>query len=181
MVCDKLYDGLFGTLMSERGGEMMLAENMKLYAPNLICICVNARKQGDYVGEIWNQYDEEPKAFHTSLDMIQKMDDLYDRWDFPQRSTMNRRFDKVIVPKQQERTPRKGAIPKMDADRIQDKKGEKGTFIVHVLYRQNATWQGEVVWADKKKKQRFRSALELLKLMDSALDADESDCIEDDV
>ena len=69
----------------------------------------------------------------------------------------------------------------MDADRIQDKKGEKGTFIVHVLYRQNATWQGEVVWADKKKKQRFRSALELLKLMDSALDADESDCIEDDV
>ena len=157
----------------------MLAGTMKLYAPNLICVCVNTRKQGDYSGELWNQYEDEPKAFYTSLDMIQKMDELYDRWDFPQRSTMNRRFDKAAAPKQPERIQRKGAIPKMDADRIQDKKGEKGTFIVHVLYRQNATWQGEVVWADKKKKQRFRSALELLKLMDSALDADDSEYTED--
>lgn len=159
----------------------MLAETIKLYAPNLICVCVNEIKQGDYSGELWNQYEDEPKAFCTSLDMIQKMDELYDQWDFPQRSTIHRSFDKAAVPKQPVRIQRKEAIPKMDAERIQDKKGEKGTFIVHVLYRQNATWQGEVVWADKKKKQRFRSALELLKLMDSALDAEDSDTNVDDI
>ncbi|HIT64097.1 MAG TPA: hypothetical protein IAC37_06550 [Candidatus Ventrimonas merdavium] len=48
--------------------------------------------------------------------------------------------------------------------------GELVTFVVHVNYRQNATWQGEVVWADTKQRCRFRSALELLKLIDGALD-----------
>lgn len=49
------------------------------------------------------------------------------------------------------------------------KKVQSGTFVVHVEYYQNATWQGEVTWAEKNKKQKFRSTLELLKLMDSAL------------
>lgn len=52
----------------------------------------------------------------------------------------------------------------------QERKRELGTFVVHVQHYENATWQGEVVWADKNITQRFRSALELLKLIDSALD-----------
>lgn len=144
---------------------------MNLYAPNLVSICVDSVRNGDCAGKIWNQYDEEPKEFYTSLDMIQKMDELYDAWDFPQRSTFNRRFDNDKG-RQKASAGKKEVMQKMDVDRIQDKAGEKGTFIVHVMFRQNATWQGEVVWADKKKKQRFRSALELLKLMDSALDGE---------
>ena len=60
--------------------------------------------------------------------------------------------------------------------------GDKATFIVHVRYRQNATWQGDILWAEKKKKLYFRSALELLKLIDSALDEegiDEVECIQE--
>lgn len=63
----------------------------------------------------------------------------------------------------------------MDARRVQDKKGDKGTFIVQVKYRQNATWQGEVIWTERKQKQYFRSALELLKLIDSALEAEDEE------
>lgn len=48
--------------------------------------------------------------------------------------------------------------------------GQDATFVVHVKYRQNATWQGTVTWADKNKRQNFRSALELIKLMESAMD-----------
>lgn len=51
-----------------------------------------------------------------------------------------------------------------------EKKKSSGTFVVHVKYCENATWQGEVVWAEENKRRRFRSALELIKLMDSALD-----------
>lgn len=43
------------------------------------------------------------------------------------------------------------------------------TFIVNVKYRQNATWQGTVTWVEEKQKASFRSVLELLKLMDSAI------------
>ena len=43
------------------------------------------------------------------------------------------------------------------------------TFYVQILFRQNETWQGKVSWAQGKQKQYFRSALELVKLIDSAL------------
>ena len=45
-----------------------------------------------------------------------------------------------------------------------------GTFIVKILYRQHSTWQGTVTWVDEQREQNFRSALELLKLIDGALD-----------
>lgn len=40
-------------------------------------------------------------------------------------------------------------------------------FMVQILDRQNATWQGTVTWTDTGRKATFRSALELLKLIDS--------------
>lgn len=46
----------------------------------------------------------------------------------------------------------------------------RGTFLVKILYRQNDSWQGEVLWAEQEEKRCFKSALELLKLMDGALD-----------
>lgn len=52
-------------------------------------------------------------------------------------------------------------------------KKHRGTFIVEVCCRENASWQGKVTWADKGPSEYFRSALELLKLMDQALDEGE--------
>ncbi|MBQ2911201.1 MAG: hypothetical protein IJE55_02820 [Clostridia bacterium] len=48
--------------------------------------------------------------------------------------------------------------------------GDKATFIVQVQFRQNATWQGTVQWVEKGVTQRFRSELELMKLMNEAAD-----------
>jgi hypothetical protein len=45
---------------------------------------------------------------------------------------------------------------------------KKETFIVKVEYYQNKTWQGQVVWAEQNRSVRFRSALELIKLLDEA-------------
>lgn len=55
---------------------------------------------------------------------------------------------------------------------VEDKK-KNGTFVVHIKCCENATWQGEVTWAEKNKKESFRSALELLRLIDGALDMTE--------
>ncbi|MBE5056972.1 hypothetical protein INF37_13345 [Pseudoflavonifractor sp. DSM 107456] len=49
------------------------------------------------------------------------------------------------------------------------------TFVVQVISAQNATWQGVVTWAEGKRKQPFRSALELLKLIDSSLEEEAAD------
>lgn len=44
------------------------------------------------------------------------------------------------------------------------------TFIIRVMDQQNATWQGSVTWVDEQREQYFRSTLELLKLIDGALE-----------
>ena len=46
---------------------------------------------------------------------------------------------------------------------------KKATFVVEIMYQQHTTWQGLVTWIDKGKKQFFRSTLELMRLIDSAL------------
>ena len=44
------------------------------------------------------------------------------------------------------------------------------TVIIKVMDQQNATWQGSVTWVDEQREQYFRSTLELLKLIDGALE-----------
>ena len=54
-------------------------------------------------------------------------------------------------------------------ERLSEHAGGRATFTVQVTYRQNATWQGTIAWMENKKIQQFRSALEMIKLMDNAL------------
>lgn len=51
---------------------------------------------------------------------------------------------------------------------------EKPTFIINVQYRQNASWQGTVKWVEGDIEKRFRSTLELIKLMDSVISGADS-------
>lgn len=51
----------------------------------------------------------------------------------------------------------------------------KTSFVISVKNTQHGSWQGTIFWAEKKKQMCFRSSLELLKLMDSAI-TQESDC-----
>ena len=58
-------------------------------------------------------------------------------------------------------------VKKIDSQR--DVGSTKGTFEISVKFMQNSTWQGQIHWVEKNLKQNFRSALEMLKLMDEAL------------
>ena len=57
-------------------------------------------------------------------------------------------------------------------DNLSDIGSTKGTFEISVKFMQNSTWQGQIHWLEKNQKQNFRSALEMLKLMDEALTSD---------
>lgn len=50
------------------------------------------------------------------------------------------------------------------------KKTNKSTFMVQVIFQQNASWQGQVKWLEGEKEQSFRSVLELVSLMQEAMD-----------
>ena len=48
------------------------------------------------------------------------------------------------------------------------------TFIIDVKSTQNHTWQGTVTWTQENRQLAFRSTLELIRLLDSAVGTSES-------
>lgn len=60
-------------------------------------------------------------------------------------------------------------IMKKEGTDMSERQKKSETFIIKIMNQQNATWQGSVTWVDEQREQYFRSALELLKLIDGAL------------
>lgn len=139
----------------------------KLYGPNLLVVGIDQIDRVDYSGRLWNGYQKEPVAFQNSMELMREMEAFFDEINFPQSAMRIRSFQKE---QRSARWAGKAEDRKPDMCELEKNKGEKGTFIVQVMYRQNATWQGQVIWAEQNKKVYFRSAMELLKLMDSALE-----------
>ena len=138
--------------------------NVRIFSPNIICNCVN-RYNGRFIrGELYNSYSKEPYRYDDIIEMLQIMEELYDTLQFPMSSTESRSFFN-----KKQNFKRKGMTKLMQDEMMLDKRGEKGTFIIQVQYRQNSSWQGKIVWVEKNETQHFRSALEMIKLMDSAL------------
>ncbi|MBP1736894.1 MAG: hypothetical protein H6Q60_775 [Oscillospiraceae bacterium] len=52
---------------------------------------------------------------------------------------------------------------------------KRETFVVQILSNQNETWQGTVTWANQRETIVFRSALELIQLMDSVIGTEEKE------
>ena len=139
---------------------------MKFYAPDLISVCVRERREQDYAGELWHQYSKESIPFEGIAEMIRKMEDLYDRWDFPQKSTHARQFGTAPEAPARRVKPELG---ERDMDTLWTRRGDLGTFVVYVKYRQNSSWQGQVIWVEKQERMEFSSELELMKIMDEKL------------
>ena len=47
------------------------------------------------------------------------------------------------------------------------------TFILHLQFKQNDSWQGSIKWVESKKTILFRSALEMIKIIESTSQQDD--------
>ena len=47
--------------------------------------------------------------------------------------------------------------------------GKIATFKVNIIFRQNNSWQGSIIWLETRHEENFRSALELLSIVRQAL------------
>ena len=138
-------------------------------APNLCNVCIDKAEKGEYAGRLYHYYQLEPESFKSQYEMIRRIELLCDRVNYPQASEQIRSFAPTDTCLRNSKEPKVERC--MSKEKLIEPKGEKVTFVVHVMYRQNATWQGSVTWAEKKQTANFRSALELIKLMDSAVEA----------
>ena len=137
-----------------------------LLDPGNLCICVDM-SHPEAPFRLHHCSLEEPKRFKDLAELLLGIEEIFNGADFPQSSTELRTFGKK---REAQKKDSKEKIGLMAGNMINELKGESATFIVKVQYRQNSTWQGTVIWTEKNKKQALRRALELLKLIDGALD-----------
>jgi hypothetical protein len=55
-----------------------------------------------------------------------------------------------------------------------NKPNTRANFLIQVQYRHNSSWQGRIVWLDTKQTIVFRSFMELVMLMQEALQEENS-------
>ena len=120
-------------------------------------VCVDDRRNGTFRGRLYNPYWKEGVSFSGVMEFLTKMEELLDQMQLPQSFTAKRSF---VGPQAEQ-----GAVSQLPSGAQQ---GEEATFYIRVLFRQNASWQGTVRWAEANQEEPFRSVLELLMLMDSA-------------
>lgn len=130
---------------------------------NLIAVCVDGRLETDIYGRFYTLYAEDAIPFEGVCSLLLQMDRVYDTIDFPQSQTKHRKFNKDLSNRfTTVQNERNGHL------KASNRKGRQSTFIVKVDFRANSTWQGTVTWVEGNEKVCFRSALELIRLIDSA-------------
>ena len=138
------------------------------HARNLVCVCVDSVDERHAGGRIFTNYSgDDPMDFFDLGGLVIDLDSFYDSINFPQASVKLRSFPS----KNQTYNPWNEVVGMSEIKdiNIAEHRGQVATFLVQVQYRQNATWQGTLMWVEKNQKRNFRSALELIKLMDDTL------------
>lgn len=119
-------------------------------------ICIDSYDKGVPTGRFYNPAREGGTAFESLSQLLVGMEDLLDEYQLPQSFTAVRSFSSA------------SSRPGSAADTLQQS-GKVATFSVRIIFRQNASWQGSVAWLEGKREESFRSVLELILLMDGAL------------
>lgn len=135
-------------------------------APNGVMLCVNEVHEGQLRGLLYHSYREDGLPFENAQQMILHMEALYDELHFPHPGTNGRSFTETKTPKPAT-SERKEKI--MSDDKLLQRHGDIGTFIVRVQHRQNSSWQGRITWMEEDKTLYFRSVWEMVKLIESAV------------
>jgi len=108
----------------------------------------------------------QPETFSSLTELMMKMEAYFDGIKFPQNFSQSRTF--TPQPQTQPIDLTEGA-ERMEREKLEAQTGNKATFTVQVQFRQHATWQGSITWLEEQKTTHFRSMLEMIRLMDSAL------------
>ena len=130
---------------------------MQRYDARSFLLYIDSYENDVPMGRYYNPCREEGGSFKSLTQLLLKLEQDMDLENMPQSFQSVRTF-----------VPRAGYWPD-GTESARPQSGKKGSFVVHVLFRRNASWQGSLVWLDKEQTMQFRSVLELIMLLNSAL------------
>lgn len=121
-------------------------------------ICVDSYENGVMTGRLYDaSYEDEGTSFQSLVQLLIEMEQRLNAMNFPQSFTEIRSFAPLLK------------FRVWDAAENKRSQGRLATFAIKVLFRQHTSWQGTITWLDAQSEQTFRSVLELILLLDSAL------------
>ena len=131
----------------------------QVYLFRTTMICVDSYENKCATGCLYNAYFDHGIAFKSTMELLINIESMLEEMNMPQSFTGKRSFS---------RSEEKAEIKSVN-DSVRE--GKLATFSLRILFRQNASWQGSVTWCEGRSEESFRSVLELLMLMDSALES----------
>ncbi len=120
-------------------------------------VCIDAYENGVPQGRFYNPWMKGERSFQNLTQFLLTMESTLEAMDFPKAFTVTRTFAPL--------SPEPETVPvpwEYGTGRI-------ATFRIRILFRQNASWQGLITWLEGQQEQTFRSVLELILLMSTAL------------
>lgn len=135
----------------------MIVLVQKLWIPESrkTILCIDSYQDGILQGRFYGP-DREMQSFRSLSQFLVMMEETLEQTNEPQADTISRRFRSLLPPPS---AYYPSSIPS----------GEHATFELQILFRQHTSWQGMLLWQEQQMEQPFRSVLELILLMDSAL------------
>ena len=123
-----------------------------------VLVCVDSCERGVLSGRLYTAGFPQGENFGSVMELLWMTEGYLNQNNFPQPFSEMRTFG-------ERQSPTEGQRPT-----VKTQSGALGTFSVRVLFRQNADWQGAVEWLEGGQSESFRSVLELLFLIKSALE-----------
>lgn len=134
--------------------------------PNMVMVCVDGVENGDIYGRYFHRYKKEETFFLNSAMLFSEVEQFYDIIGYPQAAMRTRNF----IEREREKVPAKEHMTVIyDSQTLMQFRGKLATFLVGVTSRQNARWQGDVVWMEQKIRKHFCSDMELVVFVDDAV------------
>ena len=143
-------------------GEMIMATKAS------VVIYVDEVDGGAVKGSFQHMVQEKERPFSSFGDLILELDCMMDALGEPQSYTERRRWE---TPHNRRRRPAPKCRKMLGRKAVQ-RRGRAATVVLYIHMRRNSTWQGELIWIEVGKSVFFRSALELLHLLETAVAAE---------
>ena len=134
--------------------------------PNGIVLCVDRNDGGIVEGRMFHGCSETGIPFRGCENIVKEAEGLFNALGFPHVGTGDRDIDGNV----HRFRKKEGMARVMGDEELLEQHGDLGTFVIRVQHRQHSSWQGRVTDLDKDQTVYFRSALELIKIIDGALD-----------
>ena len=132
----------------------------------MVMVCVDGVENGDIYGRYFHRYKKEETFFLNSAMLFSEVEQFYDIIGYPQAAMRTRNF----IEREREKVPAKEHMTVIyDSQTLMQFRGKLATFLVGVTSRQNASWQGDVVWMEQKIRKHFCSDMELVVFVDEAV------------